>query len=615
MAKIAGEGAKYQIYNRIFHDTKIKGFDLKIPALKSKMGGITYYSFLIHPADLLKIAYVHHRTGNTSFMDLSSGYQRMIKNSKVRKIENFIQNGGFFPSSIIINFKRPLLKEEDIGSKRHLSQMNDAAKPVAITIPPYYGSAWVIDGQHRLYGFADIDEKERETLPVIAFVDVDNENHKKELTESLEAKIFVDINKNQTSIPARLLWDLYEDLYPESKNDKEQLLYAISMVAKKLNKDEGSPFKGHIEIPKEQNQGDISLRAICVSIKKHKLISPKDEDSFYREDYEETITFAAERIACFFDVFREEMPDEWEAGTKHYFRTNAGITVLMGILRDLLETNISRKQLRDIHEFRSRIKYFLKPLFVHFKTLDQEEIDGYRGAGGAGQKSNQVRRELTTILKDAKIGFSSSWLERYEETPSRKDSYKKHEEGLSYYLEQDESISLEFKGSLSINLDRFFLGDGVLTEDKKLLDEGVLKSIVAFLNSKKGGTVLIGIAEENKYERADEEKLNEFASEKGKLLIGIDIEYKKDEWDGFLLRLVELIQKRISSEVIDDELVKIKRIDYKEKHFCLIEVEASNSKQFLNDKFFKRTVNKTEKLSGKEIDKYWKSRQKQIAKA
>ena len=123
-----------------------------------------------------------------------------------------------------------------------------------------------------MYGYADIPEKERETLPVIAFVNLDDENEKRGSQESLEAKIFVDINKNQTSIPANLLWDLYEDLYPESKDDKEQLLYAISMIAKKLNDDSQSPFKGRIEIPKEQNQGEITLYTICNSIKSQQLV-------------------------------------------------------------------------------------------------------------------------------------------------------------------------------------------------------------------------------------------------------------------------------------------------------------------------------------------------------
>jgi DNA sulfur modification protein DndB len=253
LAQLAGEGAKFQIYNRIFFEKKVKGFDVKVPALKSKMGGHTYYSFILPPVELLKISYVHHREGPSSFLDLANSYQRMIKKSRIRKIESFIQDGGFFPGNIILNFHKRFPKEEPIGDRKHLDVLDQSAKPVAITLPPYFGSAWIIDGQHRLYGFADIPERATETLPVIAFV---------EESPSLEAEIFVDINDNQKPIGANLLWDLYEDLYRDSSNQNEQQLYAISRIAKELNSRTDSPFNSHIQIPKEQNRGNITLLAI-----------------------------------------------------------------------------------------------------------------------------------------------------------------------------------------------------------------------------------------------------------------------------------------------------------------------------------------------------------------
>ena len=39
LTKLVGQGAKYQIYNRIFFGRKIKGFDVRIPALKPKWEG------------------------------------------------------------------------------------------------------------------------------------------------------------------------------------------------------------------------------------------------------------------------------------------------------------------------------------------------------------------------------------------------------------------------------------------------------------------------------------------------------------------------------------------------------------------------------------------------
>ena len=71
------------------------------------MGGLTYYTFVLSPDDLLKIAYVHHRSGQSSFLELSDSYQRIINASRVRKIAQYIEEeNGFFPGSIILNFHR-----------------------------------------------------------------------------------------------------------------------------------------------------------------------------------------------------------------------------------------------------------------------------------------------------------------------------------------------------------------------------------------------------------------------------------------------------------------------------------------------------------------------------
>ena len=599
LAKLAGQGAKYQIYNRIFFGKKIKGFEVRIPALEAKMGGHTYYTFVLSPDDLLKIAYVHHRSGQSSFLELSDSYQRIINATRVRKIAQFIEEeNGFFPGSIILNFHRNFTKKETLGDKRHLDQLTSKVKPVVLTLPPYYGCAWIVDGQHRLYGYADINKKYKETIPVVAFV---------EENSSLEAKMFVDVNKNQKSIEANLLWDLYEDLYANTKDKKEQQLFAISKVAKELNYQNYSPFYDQISIPKEQNPGNITLTTICVILKQQKLIDP-DEGLLFRNHYNETINFATERIAAFFYVFKEAMPAEWDMGDKHYdIKTNAGVVVLLGILRDIVECNLSKPEIDNIEKFKNIVAKFLEPLIDHFSHVDFDVINNYRGAGGAGQKSRQVRHELTKVIRDANIGFRSIWLEKFEAAASEENKFAKRRKGVLHFLDNEESDNLEFKGSLALDLNRFFLGDGKLNENPDLIDEGVLKTITAFLNSK-GGDILVGILEKAKYERVYEDKLSDYPIHNEKIVFGIESEYNKDGWDGYLQRMVSLIESRIGSDVIDSEYVKIVKLKHQDRDLCHISVQPSNSKQYLTNKFFIRRANKTVQLEGPEIDKYWQSR-------
>ena len=101
------EGARYQLYNMVFQGQKIKDMGIRVPALRAKMGGHTFYSFVMRPADLLEIAYVHHRVGESSFRNLTDSYQRMLKPSRIRQIKAFLEDEecpGFFPGNIIINF-------------------------------------------------------------------------------------------------------------------------------------------------------------------------------------------------------------------------------------------------------------------------------------------------------------------------------------------------------------------------------------------------------------------------------------------------------------------------------------------------------------------------------
>jgi DNA sulfur modification protein DndB len=600
LTKLTGQGAKYQIYNLLFAGKKLKNFEIKVPALKSKMGGYTYYSFILSPEDLLKISYVHHRSRHSSFLDLADSYQRMINPQRIRKIEQFIEDGGFFPGNIILNFHHKPIKEEILGDKKHLSQIKDCVKPVILTLPNIYGSAWIIDGQHRLYGYSDLTEKkQKETVPVIAFIEEER---------GVEAKIFVDINKNQKSIEANLLWDLYEDLYAGTEDDKEKELFAISKIAKTLNSRKDSPFNGHIGIPKEQSKGNLTLQTICSCMRQQRLLSNnEDERLLYFQSYEETIKYASDRIIIFFEVLRDMMPEEWEGGDKHYIRTNSGYTVLLGIFKDILECNLTKPELADTNKFRNAINKFLEPLIIHLIDCDNEKIRDYRGAGGAGQKSRQIRLELTRVIRDAKIGFRSTWLEKYEAELLEEKQFEKNHKKFTDLLDDDENEFLEFKGSLTLNIDRYLRkdGDGKLIEDLKLLDDGVLKTIVAFLNTK-GGEVIIGILEQNKYSNIPDGKLENYPIYKNKILFGIEKEYKKDGWDGYEQRIINFIESKISPELFYYEWVKIEKKSFEGIDLCQISVQAADSKQFLNkSKFFVRIHNKTVSLEGKEIDKFW----------
>ena len=123
----------------------IPGLEIKLPAIKSKMGKYNTYSFSITPEYLLKIAFVSHRMkGKASDVD---AYQRMISKSRLKKISDYITDDGIFPTNIIINLEKP--PQFDPSSKEENQDKTNGILGIA-TLRPWYKSAWIIDGQHRL---------------------------------------------------------------------------------------------------------------------------------------------------------------------------------------------------------------------------------------------------------------------------------------------------------------------------------------------------------------------------------------------------------------------------------------------------------------------------------
>lgn len=64
-------------------DEKVEGLRTSVPATRGRVADTTFYSFLISPHDLLRIAYISH-LGKTSNDDLET-YQRMVKPARLRE--------------------------------------------------------------------------------------------------------------------------------------------------------------------------------------------------------------------------------------------------------------------------------------------------------------------------------------------------------------------------------------------------------------------------------------------------------------------------------------------------------------------------------------------------
>ena len=148
-----------------------------------------------------------------------NGFQRRLDEGRAEAIADYIRNGGTIPSSII-------LSAQDCADLKY----NSKNRSVSFEITDK--SFLILDGQHRVYGFRKLLEENLEyRIPVVIY---------NELTVVQEARIFIDINTLQRSVPRELLLDIRR--LAEQETDSERLLDALftdfetSKVSYLLNK-------------------------------------------------------------------------------------------------------------------------------------------------------------------------------------------------------------------------------------------------------------------------------------------------------------------------------------------------------------------------------------------
>lgn len=397
-----GNAAKYQLYGLLFKNKEASEVgEITVPAMRGGKGKNKYYCFLIQPEKLFKIAYVHRREKSNP-KEVGKAYQRMVSKKRIGEIEDFIDNGNSFPNNIIIDFNiKP--RFEPIPKVKEISGISYGI----LRFPPYYGCAWIIDGQHRLYGYSKSDHQKDHTIPVIAF---------ESMSVTEQANLFVDINQKQKSVNQNLLWELYPDIYEGSEDEEQQILRVISLVAKKLNYDKDSVFNNHIQIPsiltKSKEEFNLTLTNICEGIKDNRLMIEK-EKLLFKENYEETVNFTTEIIKAYFESIAHFLSSDWEKGERGLIRTNIGIRIFFIILRQFLrylnyEGKGSIYTKKDLTEFKNEVKKILAspegPLTKLEKMTDREK-DSIRGESNKKLVLKNTQKLLWYLKEKTNFGL------------------------------------------------------------------------------------------------------------------------------------------------------------------------------------------------------------------
>lgn len=412
--------AFYQFLGLIFKNEIINSDKIEIPAIEGKMGKKTYYMFSIEPGLLLKLSFILHRT-RANEAEFPT-YQRLLVPSRLKGITKFIDEGGFFPNSLIVNFTQNKHKLYFEPSSRFDSS---SSRYGTLKIPNAYAIAYIIDGQHRLYAYANSKFLNSNTIPVVAFDNLDTK-------EQLD--IFMDINQNQKAVSPSLRTDLEEDLYWDSSRADMRLKALRSSIVKGLSNTLNGPLYNKITVGEDRallstenfNKG-LADSGLLPSAKGNKYIEESTVSCIYNvhnHEHDKEMYKSKKEIIDFLNLcyilVEEQFPKIFNK-EKYFVISNRGSYAFVSLIGSLNTYLSSKKVITKESSSKERflaLEKYLVVLLEKISNLSNEEEQRYLSIQGQGAETKWLRFFQSLInsrLSDYSPIELIDWKERQDE--------------------------------------------------------------------------------------------------------------------------------------------------------------------------------------------------------
>lgn len=387
----------YQFMGLMFKDELVSNEAITIPALKGVMGEQEYFTFSIHPATLLKIGFVLHRTKVNDSM--APTYQRLLVPKRLKGITEFINKGGFFPNSIIINFHA---EKENLGVKfKALTGNVGSAQLGMLSIPNAYAIAFIIDGQHRVYGYAGSSKKDTDHIPVVAFNEMPSEE---------QLHIFMDINEKQKAVSPSLRLDLEEDLYWDAERLDSRMKALRSSVIKMLSANSNYVLFNKISVG--EDSAELAFKPFDTALSKSGLV-PKAKMTQWQGDTstclydvnetmkEKAMKEARRRITQYVNGAYAILESAMDEPTKQDFlfsnRATYAVVVLAGSLHAFLCSTLNHTVHTPMAEQINALRPYLEKLAESLNNLPDEKRCIIKGTLGQGADTQYLRTYQSLI--------------------------------------------------------------------------------------------------------------------------------------------------------------------------------------------------------------------------
>ncbi|EKM0665279.1 DGQHR domain-containing protein [Cronobacter turicensis] len=225
-------------------------FPMKFPAIKIEQPLGDFYVVSIPAEILLKVCYTIRAeilddfegpsvSHVGTFINKLVGNQRITSKSRLDEIKRYTETvDASFPNSIIlgVNYATDGTLVTDENVRWNIEHKDNGF--YYLIIPTEEKLASIIDGQHRVFGFANSNRKDMELLCSVYL----------DLPLAYHGRIFTNININQRQVDKNLAYNLFqfdmEQGEPSSWSPETLAVY----FARVLSEDKNSPLRGKIKL-------------------------------------------------------------------------------------------------------------------------------------------------------------------------------------------------------------------------------------------------------------------------------------------------------------------------------------------------------------------------------
>ena len=341
---------------------------ITVPTLLCRQGEKQFFAFHLSATLLSRICYVSTREAEGD-----NGYQRLLDKKRADSIKTYIEMGGVLPNNIVINFTD--------SKVIHYDEQNNT-----LTFPNSPRTAWVIDGQHRLYGSNLLNDllfgqqvADNYDFVVSAFVGLDKVD---------QARLFLDINRYQEGVDKSLLYDLM-DMFKDDESFTDFYTARASDIVKRLNADPESPFYQKISITRDRVKGTISqgtfVDALLPHIERGGILSHTNE-------YDFTLEMQYGVLFNYFSALRNTLSSFW-FNEKSLLTKTTGFNALMLALPTVFQQTVNHHKSFEL----PNVEKVVAPL--HAIPWFSKELEGQQGTVAARKLAEAVRRAIVAHLE------------------------------------------------------------------------------------------------------------------------------------------------------------------------------------------------------------------------